>query len=342
MTSVKSIGVGRDRLGWYEHTVEALEARAAAGAPIRIVVVDVDAHDWLAQTRDLDALIWNPYVMGPISSGFFKEKIIALEKYRGLRVMPSYATAWHFESKVAQSYLLELLDVPRPRTIVSFEYGDAVEAAKSLGLPLVAKKSHGASSKNVRLLKTEGELKEYLQREFAQQLWDERKTDKGSPSKATASAALEPWFRQKVVGTMLDQERQGYVYLQEFVADNDSDLRVVVVGRWVLAAWRANRENDFRASGGGKTIWDRPIPMDAVRLCIETSKRIGSDSLAFDVLFRAGQPLIVEMSYNFPQQPAHDAPGHWREEPDGQLTWVDGQMWPQELWVIKLLEELGL
>ena len=342
MNTVKSIGVGRDRRGWYKRVVESLESHVAAGSPIRVVVVDIDAHDWLAKTSGLDALIWNPYVMGPISSSFFKEKVLALEKYRSLRVMPSFATAWHFESKVAQSYLLELLEVPRPRTIVSFEYADAVEAAKSLGLPLVAKKSHGASSKNVRLLKSKSELERYLQREFAQQLWDDRKSEKGSPSKAAASALLEPWFRQKAIGTMLDHERQGYVYLQEFVPDNDSDLRIVVVGRWALAAWRANRENDFRASGGGKTIWDRPIPMEAVQLCLETSRRIGADSLAYDVLFKDGQPLIVEMSYNFPPDPPHDAPGHWREEDDGQLTWVDGHLWPQELWVIRLMEELGL
>jgi len=341
--TVMSIGVGRDRTGWHERVLEALDLRAAKGCPIRPVLVDIDAHDWLTSTLGLDALIWNPRVMGPVSASFFKEKVLFLEMYRGLRVMPSYRTMWHFESKVAQSYLLEQLEVPRPRTVVSFDYQDAVEAVKPLGLPVVAKKSHGASSKNVRLLKSQSELDHYLQREFAQQLWDERKSAEGSPRRAAASALLEPWFRQKVIDTMLDHERHGYVYFQEFVPDNDCDLRILVIGRRVQGSWRANRENDFRASGGGQTIWDRPIPEDAIRLCLETSRRIGADSLAFDLLLREGQRLIVEISYTMPPEVyAHGLNGHWLEEQDGRLTWVEGYVWPQELWVIRLLEELGL
>lgn len=342
MKTVTSIGVGRDRMGWHERVLESLDARAAAGCPIHAVPVDIDAHDWLTSTLGLDVLIWNPRVLGAVSSSFFKEKVLFLEMYRGVRVMPNLRTAWHFESKVAQSYLLEQLEIPRPRTVVSFEYNDAVGAAKSLGFPLVAKKSHGASSKYVRLVESEKELLNYLQREFAQQLWDERKSAKESAAGAAVSALSAPWFRQKVADTILDRERHGYAYFQEFIPDNDADLRVVVIGRWALGCWRANRKNDFRASGGGKNLWNRPVPEDAIRLCFETSRRIGADSLAFDVLRREGQPVIVEISYAFPPENAYEADGHWVEQDDGQLTWVEGHIWPQELWVTRLMEELGL
>lgn len=338
--TITSIGVGRALNGWHHHALEALNARAADGAPIRVVTVDMDSHDWLAQTAGLDALIWNPGVMGPLAASLFKERVYFLEHYRQIRVMPSYRTIWHFESKVAQSYFFEQLDLPRPRTVASFDYHDALASARELGLPVVAKKSYGAGSRNVRLIESDGVLERYLQREFAQQLWDEHKSAVGLPK--GAAWLLAPWFREKIMGRLFARERHGCAYLQEFIAGNDCDLRLVVVGRRALGCWRANRKNDFRASGGGQNIWDRPVPEDAVRLCLETSRLMEADSLAFDLLFRDGEPLFVEISYGFPAEPAHDAEGHWLLESDGRLVRVGGRVWPQELWVTELMEELHL
>jgi glutathione synthase/RimK-type ligase-like ATP-grasp enzyme len=104
-----------------------------AGAPIRVVPVDMDAHDWLVHTRELDALIWDPQVMGPATAAFYKERVYFLEHYRGIRVMPSYRTVWHYESKVAQSYFFEDMGLMRPRTVASFDYHDALACGSDLG-----------------------------------------------------------------------------------------------------------------------------------------------------------------------------------------------------------------
>jgi glutathione synthase/RimK-type ligase-like ATP-grasp enzyme len=253
--------------------------------------------------------------------------------------MPNYASAWSFESKVAQSYLLDALDVPRPRTVVSFEYEDAREAAKGLGLPIVAKKSFGASSVNVVLLRTQAELDRYLQRAFAQQLWETRKTEVGSPGRAAASSPLSPWFREKLQRRMFGGERHDYVYLQEFIPGNDSDLRINVIGRRVDGCRRRNRVNDFRASGSGHIIRAYDLPDDAVALCMDTRERLGADCLAMDVLYRDGAPVIVEMSY---AESESSHPVHWVKETDGTYTRVEGEVMDQELWVKHILDEFGL
>lgn len=333
------IGVGLDTRGWYGQVVASFDRAAAAGAPVRTELIDLLGHDWVSNARGFDAIIWNPQFMGPVSASFFKEKIYFLENVVGVRVIPNYASVWHFESKVAQSYILDKLGVPRPRTIVSFERGDAAAAAAELGLPVVAKKSFGAASENVVLLRTQAELDQYLDREFAQELWDERKLKTGSARSAAVSDPLSPWFREKVRRSLLGGERHGYVYLQEFIGGNDSDVRISVIGRRATGCRRMNRDNDFRASGSGRIIRGHHLPLDALALCMDTRERMGADGLAFDLLYRDGRPLIVETSYT---QSLSCSAAQWVKECDGSLSRVEGEVWDQELWAKHALDELGL
>jgi glutathione synthase/RimK-type ligase-like ATP-grasp enzyme len=336
---VPIIGVGHDAFGWYERLVDTLEQQIARGVPVRYEVVEINAHDWVARLDGLDALIWHPMFMGPVSASFLKEKIWFIERFADLRVMPNFSSVWPFESKVAESYVFGALDIPSPKTVVSFDYWDALEAASTLGLPVVAKRSYGAGSSNVYLLRTAQEVDEYLQRELSQQLWDEHKNVGGSSLAAATSGLPTPWLKEKVKRKVLGGERHGYIYLQEFLPDNDRDLRVTVVGRRVAAHWRENREGDWRASGSGREDHVSPVPREALDLCIEASARIGCDSMSYDVLFRDGKPLVIEMSYcegvgGFPG-------GYWIRDAAGELEHVDGHVHDQELWVLHMLEQFG-
>jgi glutathione synthase/RimK-type ligase-like ATP-grasp enzyme len=333
------IGVGRDRAGWYGEIVNALERARLEGVRVQFELVDLEGHRWASNARGYDAIIWNPGYMGPVSASFVKEKIHFLQNILGIRVMPNFESVWHFESKVAQSYLLEALEVPRPRTVVSFEHRDAREAARELGLPLVAKKAHGAASSNVVLLKTEAEVDRYLEREFAQELWHERKLERGSAVAAALSSPFSPFFREKVRRRMVGAERHGYVYLQEFVPGNDSDLRLNAIGRRVAGCRRLNRAGDFRASGSHLETYPDDLPRDAVDLCMHVRERMGADCLAMDVLYRDGQPLIVEMCY---VEALTHYLVHLVKQADGSYTLVKGEAWERELWVKHMLDVLGL
>src|SRR5690606_9843799 len=70
-------------------------------------------------------------------------------------------------------------------------------------------------------------------------------------------------------------KERGYVYFQEFVGGNDSDIRVVVIGGRAFAIRRMVRKNDFRASGSGRILYDPAIiPLSAVAMAFELAGRM--------------------------------------------------------------------
>jgi glutathione synthase/RimK-type ligase-like ATP-grasp enzyme len=137
-------------------------------------------------------------------------------------------------------------------------------------------------------------------------------------------------------------DRHGVAYWQEFVAKNRGDLRITVIGdRDAFGFWRRNRPGDFRASGSGLLDYDTPVPEEAVRLCLRLSRQFGFDSMAYDILFREGQPLVIEMSYGYIDSAVFNAPGHFRLDDQDELTYLEGHVMPQTLWVDWALRKVG-
>jgi hypothetical protein len=100
-----------------------------------------------------------------------------------------------------------------------------------------------------------------------------------------------------------------------------------VIGDRAFGFQRMNRPNDFRASGSGNLVFN-PDLID--RRCIDIAFRVSRQgkfqSMAYDFLFKNGEPVICEVSYAYADWAVHSCPGHW----DSNLNWIDGQMWPEE------------
>ena len=74
-----------------------------------------------------------------------------IEQHLNLVVYPDQNTCWHYDDKVAQAYLFDVLGVPTPRTWVWFDEDAARKWAAAAEYPLVLKLWGGACSANVRL-----------------------------------------------------------------------------------------------------------------------------------------------------------------------------------------------
>jgi len=325
--------VGKDSGGWHERFSAALGVAASKHPTLEYRLEELGGHDWIERVRDADVVLWNPVYMGPVAASHFKEKVYFLETFMRKRVIPNYSSIWHFESKIAQSYLLEHFGLSRPRTWVSFEWNDALGAAEDLGLPLVAKESYGAASSNVRLLRTNSEVKRYVTRHLYYQRWLEKEKTASSRTMTLLGSMDQPWLWYTVVGRLTGSERVHPTYFQRYIEGNAGDVRVTVIGSRAYVFGRANRPDDFRASGSGLIDYDLDVDHALLRKCITWSKEMGFDSMAYDILFEDGQPLVVEMSYSYVASALAAARGHWLLCDDGTLEYIEGPVWPQDLWV---------
>jgi len=344
MTTPPRIAVALDRYyGWHEGFCEALRRAAGADHAVAYELVDLDRHDWVSAVAEFDAILCKSPVMGRDAAAHFKEKVYFLETHLGKLVFPNFKTVWHYDSKVAQSYILAHAQIPTPHTVASFECHDAEQCLQDSKLPLVFKGSAGAGSEQVWLVRTRDAALAHIQKTFAYQLWREGIGSSGRAARLLASARMagRSWMRTRIMDRLLDRELYRPVYWQEFIDGNDADLRITVIGgRYACAFWRRNRPNDFRASGSGLVDYARPIPEEALRLCFEFCRKMDYDSMAFDLLVKDGIFAIIEMSYLYVAAAIAGAPGVYERTDDGRIEFVSGGREPQDLWVAALLAKL--
>ena len=300
-----------------------LEIAPAAGAEIRLV--DAYAPDLISQIRGCDAFMWR-LAFQPPDTVAARRILWSVAAGLGIPVFPAFESIWFFEDKVAQAYLLDALDVPRAQTSIFWTRADALAAIDQLRFPVVAKLATGVKSNSVAALHSADEARRFVHRMFglgATDLQPRRGLVRRLLGhRATTAGAL---LRGRMPAT-----EHGYVLFQEFVPDNPGDTKLMLIGNRVLAVSRRNRPGDFRASGSGLIDWD-PTAIDpaAVRLCFRVADALSADVLALDMLQRAGEPVIVEMSFSASLAIFSACPGHWRREGD-RLEWVDGKINPAD------------
>ena len=328
------IAIGKDSSSWCDRFAQALELKIKQGYRVSYEVMNLGTRDWLNRLSGIDVVIWNPMVMGPKAALHYKEKVYFMEKHLNKVVVPNYATVWHFESKVAQSYIFEKYEIPTPHTSVSPDYRDATEALRQMKPPFIFKFSHGASGKYVVMVKDQSKALRKLSEICCHQLWREARQRGGSRFKFLLSHLNKPWFWPTILSRLRSEEWFNVAYIQEFIPGNDKDLRITAIGnRYAFGFWRKNRPNDFRASGSGVIDYQLPIPEAPLRYCLGINQRLGLDTMAYDVIFRNGAFVILEMSYTYLDSAVYDCDGHYVLQDDGELKYEKKHTWPQELWV---------
>ncbi len=305
--------------------------------------VDCLASDVVSQCNGMDGVLWHWSQNSPTELLVARQIITALEQ-SGLEVFPSMATCAHFDDKVAQKYLLEAIGAPLIPTWVFFDRDKAMRWIATATWPKVFKLRCGAGSTNVRLICSRAEAEVFCRKAFG----------RGFPAVSGYFSDVQTRLRKTPTAKhLLDKVRraprmilrnhalrghiprqQGYLYLQEFLPNNAVDTRITIIGDRAFGFTRANRPNDFRASGSGSIAYE-PDKIDkrCVDIAFRVANRTGSQSLAFDFLRNPrGEPMIAEISYCYMASAVHACQGHW----DHEGTWHEGQTWPEEA----ILEDL--
>ena len=315
---------------------------------IQYKIVNCYGSDIIEQLKDCDALMWHHHHADYKDVLTAKRILFALE-HAGVKVFPDFHTAWHFDDKVAQKYLLEAIDAPLVPSYVFYDIKEALDWAENTTYPKVWKLKGGAGAANVKLLRSKKDAVKLINKAFGKgfsqfnRLGNLKERYKKYKSGKDSLLGVAKGLGRLIIPTefaKLQSRERGYVYFQEFVENDGFDVRVVVIGGKAIALKRLVRENDFRASGSGNLIFENDkIDKDYIIKAFDLSRKIKSQSLAIDFIkSKDNEVLIVELSYGFPMLNFLDgAAGYW----DSSLQWHAGKFNPQGWMVEEMVKSLN-
>ncbi len=312
-------------------------------------IVDCFDSGILDQLEGVDGLLWHWSHSDPKAQLAARQIIISAEM-SGIKVFPDIATCWHYDDKIGQKYLLESIGAPLVPTHVFFDEDSAIKWIEGAEFPKVFKLRCGASSENVRLVRTKKEAEKLCKKAF----------DEGFPSvsgyfsdfgtKTRKTGSFGQWINKimrmpKILlanrrGRYLTPAQRGYIYFQEFLPDNDFDTRITIIGNRAFGFTRNTRPNDFRASGSGDIEYDlKRVDTRCIEIAFDTAEKLETQSLAFDFIFdRENNPKIVEISYCYQSKAVYNCPGYR----DREMNWHAGHIWPEDAILVDLLEAISL
>jgi len=303
-------------------------------------IVNCYDTDIISQLEDCEVLFWHHHHSDAKDVLFAKGVLFALEQ-AGKKVFPEFNSNWHFDDKVGQKYLLEAINAPLVKSFVFYEKKDAMAWLEKTTFPKVFKLRGGAGSTNVKLLRSKGQAQSMVHKAFgkgfpAYDKWNDLKEQylrftQGKLNKLEALKSIRRVFTSTRFANTVGNQN-GYVYFQEFIPNNDSDIRVITIGERAFAIKRMTRPNDFRASGGGVIKFEKElIDERCIKIAFETSKKMNASVVAYDFVFDTNQnPLIVEINYGFAHQAYWNCPGYW----DKNLNWHEGKF-NQVEWILE-------
>jgi hypothetical protein len=301
-----------------------------AGHEVR--AVNVYRTDILEQLQGCHGFMWR-HGHYPQMRFVAQRLLPVIERELELVVYPDQNTCWHYDDKLAQTYLLQAAGVPAPKTWVWFDRDEALTWAQTADYPLVLKLWAGAGSTNVCLVKSFAEAGSWIERLFGDGVVTLEKRRMPIKERLRKAARILT-CGQEVLPLEL---HKGYALFQEFLANNPYDTRVTVIGNRAFGFRRFNRENDFRASGSGRIDYDsQGIAPEYVRLAFDAARRLNTQSCAIDGLWRGGEPVVGEVTYTYTSWAVHACPGHWDED----MKWHEGHLWPEEAQALDFIERL--
>lgn len=302
-------------------------------------IVNAYDSDIVSQLEDCDIFFWHHQQSDYRDLLFAKQLLFALQQ-AGIKVYPNFDTGWHFDDKVGQKYLLESIDAPTIASHVFYTKKDALIWAKTAKYPMVFKLRGGAGGSNVMLVKSFHQNKNIIRKSFSKghsgfnpltRFTDNLKLFK--QLKVPFRDVLKSFMRLFIpnINTKLIQREVGYVYYQDFLPNNDSDIRLIIIGgKCAYGMKRLVREGDFRASGSKNFVYDK-IDKDILKIGFEVAKRLRLQSVAFDFIYDENrEPKIVEISYGFGTSGSSRCSGYW----DDNLTWHEGEFDPLK-WILE-------
>lgn len=211
------------------------------------------------------------------------------------------------------------------KTLKSLYFGSQSEALAAMPtqFPVVLKQTAGSGSEGVYLARNPAEYRRYTHAITQTVLGSDwvgvaREGIKGTIRRALARFVAT--YRKE------DPPVQQPVVVQEFLPGLPGDYKVVVFGDKYYTLYRQNRENDFRASGGGKLFVvpeaERPGLLGFAR---KAAEEIQFPILGLDIAFDGHRYHLLEFQMLHLGPYTLQAAKFWHEYREGQWLQFDGK-----------------
>ncbi len=300
---------------------------------INYKIVNCYNNNIIQELKECNALLWH-WIHIDYKAQLFARGLIASLEAINFPVYPNIRTCWHFDDKLGQKYLLEAIDAPIVNNYAFFDKKSATNWINSTTFPKVFKLRNGAGAHNVQLIHSKKEAKKYINKIFGSgfqayyrggvlkdKIWH-FKRDKSFKTFFEIGAGVIRYFFPHKIYSMLPIEKN-YLYAQDFIPNCDHDIRVFVIGNRAVTKKRMVRDGDFRASGSGKMSWDiGEEGKECVKVAFEISKKLQTQSLAFDFVKDIDGYKIVEISYAASPRGFPKSPGYWTQD----LEWIEASL----------------
>lgn len=274
-------------------------------------MLDIMQEHEIEKLREYDAILWH---FGNYNYAHMLEarNILNVAERMGLKVFPNSAESWHFDDKVAEMYALQAVGAPIPMSQVHYNMKSVKKAiaAGEIQFPIVAKLRTGSGSHNVKLIKSRGQLLRYARRMFGRGynpapslVYKTSSNIRSAYNWETFKSKFRriPEFLRTLSNAKKFPREKGYVYLQEFIPNDNFDMKVMVLGDKCTGFYRPVRSHDFRASGGGAFVDDprAVFTEQIVKSAFSAADALGMRCVGFDYVLdkRTGEGKIIEMSY---------------------------------------------
>lgn len=217
-----------------------------------------------------DGFIWRAKHNPPIKR--LAKRLVYLFKIHNIPTHPTWTDYWHFDDKIAQSFLYKKNDVAVPETEIFFSRDKALDFIDRATFPLIYKCAHGAGSSNVGLLTSRQDARRYAKKAFGK--------------------GIRTYYKEN--------PQKGYVYFQEYISGPSEDYRVVCFGEKIMNGYGRifERKNDFRAH----RIKRKEIVVNdsLLQFVADIHNTLGHSIMAYDIMDRGGENWVVnEMSAIF-------------------------------------------
>lgn len=308
-------------------------------------IVSAYDNDIINQVSDCNCFMWH-FNQSHSKDVLFAKQLLYSLQTAGLKVFPDFHSAWHFDDKVGQKYLLESIGAPLVPSYVFYDKKEALTWIEQTDFPKVFKLRGGAGSAHVKLVKDQKVAKRLIHKAFGRGFsqYDKLanlkdrwyKYKKGKTNLWNVGKGLVRLVHTTEFAKTAGRER-GYIYFQDFIPNMDYDIRVIVIAGKAFAIKRMVREDDFRASGSGHILYGKEhFDKETIQRSFEVAEKVKSQCLAIDYVYQDGEPIIVELSYGFTKEGYYDCEGYW----DRQMNWHPGPFDAQGWMVESLLQKL--